>query len=213
MTTLLEHPQRFVIRDADWHTYQSLLAALGDRPIRVTYDRGVLELMSPSNVHERLKKLIDRLLQALSEELRVPIRSQGSTTFGRELLDRGLEPDECYFIENDPVVRGRDDIDLAVDPPPDLAIEIDITSSSLNRIDIYAALGVPEVWRYDGDRLVIHSLRSDGGYEIITRSRAFPQIPAAEIERQLDRRNETDELTWLNQFRARTCALIDAAGG
>lgn len=193
--------QRFFMAGTDWQTYQSVLTAFGNRQIRVTYDRGKLELMSPSDVHERFKKLIDRLLAALSEELNIPLRSQGSTTFNNESIDRGLEPDECYYIQNEHRVRGRDEIDLAVDPPPDLALEIDITSSSINRMEIYAALGVPEVWRYDGNVLQVYQLESDGGYSETDQSLAFPSIPPAEIARHLTKRNELDETSWIREFR------------
>ncbi|MCH7988587.1 MAG: Uma2 family endonuclease [Planctomycetes bacterium] len=193
--------QRFVLRDADWQTYQSMLATVGDRPIRVTYNRGSLEIMSPSGLHERLKKLLDRLLIVLSEELDIPFRSQGSTTFNKESLDRGLEPDECYYIQNESKIRGRDEVDLSVDPPPDLAVEIDITSSSIDRLEIYAALGVPEVWRYDGKVLQVYELGSDGCYIVVNHSIAFPSIPLEKITDHLNRRNETDELTWTRMFR------------
>ena len=169
--------QRFVLRDANWQTYQSMLTTAGDRPIRITYDRGSPEIMSPSVLHERLKKLLDRLLLVLSEELEIPLRSQGSATFNKESLDRGLEPDECHYIQNESKIRGRDDVDLSVDPPPDLAVEIDITSSSINRLEIYAALGVPEVWRYDGNVLQVYVLGSDGSYNAVNHSIAFPSIP------------------------------------
>lgn len=193
--------QRFLIQHADWQTYQSMLYAVGDRPIRITYDRGKLELMSPSEVHERFKKLIDRLLAVLSEELNIPLRSQGSTTFNKQTLDRGLEPDECYYIQHEPQLRGRDEIDLNVDPPPDLAVEIDITSSSLDRMQIYSALGVPEVWRWDGDRLQISRLQSDGRYVEVDHSPAFPVVTSAVVTGHLARRNEMDELAWVRQFR------------
>jgi len=186
----------------DWETYQSMREVLGERPVRITYDRGALELMSPSDVHERLKKLVDRLLVVLSEELDVPIRSQGSMTFNRQDLDRGLEPDECYYIHNEAALRGRDEIDLSVDPPPDLAIEIDVTSSSLNRLAIYAALGVPEIWRFDGTSLHVYLLQSGGLYGEATASRAFPQVPVSELAAHLARRNDMDEVSWVREFRA-----------
>jgi Uma2 family endonuclease len=175
--------------------------AIGDRPIRITYDRGDLEFMSPSDVHERLKNLLNRMLVILSEELDVPLRGQGSTTFHSQAFDRALEPDECYYIQNEIRIRGRDEIDLSIDPPPDLAIEIDVTGSSLNRMGIYAALGVPEVWRYDGKTVRIHALQPDGNYKQVPRSLAFPTIRMSEISSRLAKRNELDDLSWARDFR------------
>lgn len=193
--------QRFLMHGIDWRAYQALLTAMGDRPVRITYDRGTVELMSPSDLHERLKKLMDRILLTIAEELQLPIRSQGSMTFSNEALERGLEPDECYYIQHEAAVRGRDDIDLASDPPPDLAVEIDLSSSSLKRMDIYAALGVPEVWRFDGRSLWVYELQAGGAYRTVGRSPAFPSLPLDMVTAHLSRRNDTDETTWIRSFR------------
>jgi Uma2 family endonuclease len=142
------------------------------------------------------------MVETMTEELGIPIRSGGSTTLRNQLKDRGLEPDECYYVANERAVRGRKRIDLSVDPPPDLAIEVDISSSSLDQLAIYASLGVPEVWLYDGAVLEVHQLLSDGNYAKQTRSPAFPFLPLDEVERFLARRNETDETTWIRSFRA-----------
>ena len=128
--------------------------------IRLTYDRGLLEIMTPLDPHESYKKLLGRFVEALTEELDVEICSLGSRTCSREDLVRGLEPDQCYYIQNEQVVWDKEQIDLNQDPPPDLVIEIDITSSSINRLDLYADLGVPEVWRYDGRCLTIYRLEA-----------------------------------------------------
>jgi len=138
----------------------------------------------------------------MTEVLAIPISSAGSTTLKAEWEERGLEADESYYIANESRVRGRDEIDLRVDPPPDLAIEVDISSSSLDQLSIYADLGVPEVWLYDGSLLKVHQLQSDGKYVQQARSPAFPFLPLEEIERFLARRNDTDETTWIRSFRA-----------
>ncbi|MBI3268456.1 MAG: Uma2 family endonuclease [Planctomycetes bacterium] len=173
--------QRFLLEAADWLTYRRILEALGDRHVFVTYDRGRLELMSPSPEHETYKGLVRRLIETLALELDVDIRSGGSTTFNREDLDRGLEPDECYWIRNEPLVWDHLEVDLTRDPPPDLAIEIDVTSSSINRQALYAALGVPELWRYDGTRLSVLLLDPDGRYCPAERSASFPFLPMQEF--------------------------------
>lgn len=193
--------QRFLVRGVDWDAYLSMREAIGDGPVRMTYDRGALELMSPSDVHERFKKLVDRILLVLAEELNVPLRSQGSTTFTNPEAERGLEPDECYYIQNESLVRGRDEIDLSIDPPPDLAVEIDVTRSSLNRLDIYASIGVPEVWRYDGKSVQIYVLTPDREYREQAASLSFPAVSATDLEAHLDRRNDLDEVSWTREFR------------
>src|SRR5262249_54893083 len=145
---LSSQQQHLVLRDIDWKTYNRLLRAFAERPgIRLTYDRGTLEIMSPSHGHDTDARFLGRLVVTLTEELGLPIKGGGSTTFRRRRRRRGLEPDDCYWIANEPRVRGKRKINLRVDPPPDLCIEVDVTHSSLNRLSIYAALNVPEVWR------------------------------------------------------------------
>ncbi len=158
--------QRFVLHDIDWEGYQSLLKVLGDRPVRVTYDRGTLELMTPLPIHERYKSLFGRLIETLTEELDLDLYSFGSTTLGREVLNRGLEPDECFYISSARKIRDSKNIDLEFDPPPDLAIEIDITGNSGRRLSIYGALRIPEVWQFDGEILTVLRLQDDGSYRI-----------------------------------------------
>ncbi|HEY9740149.1 MAG TPA: Uma2 family endonuclease, partial [Coleofasciculaceae cyanobacterium] len=149
-TTLTQSPNRVLLRNISWQTYQDLLKDLEEQPgIRLSYDRGLLEIMAPSPPHENYKKVLGRFVETLTEELNIEIKSLGSLTCKREDLARGLEPDQCYYIQNEAVVRTLDEIDFNQDPPPDLVIEIDISSSSINRLSLYAALGVPEVWRYD----------------------------------------------------------------
>jgi Uma2 family endonuclease len=142
------------------------------------------------------------MIEAMTEELNIPILSAGSTTLKLQLKERGLEPDECYYLGNEAKMRGKRELDLAVDPPPDLAIEVDISSSSLDQLAIYATLGVPEVWLYDGAVLEVYQLQPDKTYAKQTHSPAFPFLPLDEIERFLARRNETDETTWIRSFRA-----------
>src|SRR5579862_4078878 len=143
-----------------WETYESLLADIGNRPIRLTYDRGNLEIMSPMYRLGITGEWIGQLVEVLAEETNQPHRSAGCTTFRREDLQRGLEPDKCFYIANQARVSGRVRIDLTLDPPPDLAVEVDETSSSLNRMAIYAALKVPEVWRWRDSKLTVYSLQA-----------------------------------------------------
>lgn len=168
--------------------------------MRLTYDRGLLEIRMPSDPHETYKKLLGRLVEALTEELNLEIRSLGSRTCDREDLAKGLEPDQCYYIQNEPAVWNKEKIDLKQDPPPDLAIEIDITSSSINRLEIYAALGVPEVWRYDGQAFRMYHLES-GEYLGCDRSLAFPLLTTSDLQRFLDLKKTTKENALIRLFR------------
>ena len=200
-TTLTQAANRFLLKNISWQTYEALLKDLeSQRGIRLTYDRGLLEIMTPLAPHERNSRLIGRLVEALTEELNIEICSLGSLTCKREDLARGLEPDECYYIQNKPVIRSLEQIDLNQYPPPDLAIEIDITSSSINRLALYASLGVPEVWRYDGSRLIIYQLEG-GEYKVCDRSSTFPLITSSEIIRFLELRKSNGETALIRLFR------------
>jgi Uma2 family endonuclease len=177
-------PPRFVLHDVSWSGYEQIGDALRDRPaLRLTYDRGSLELMTTSQRHERGKKLLGRLVETLAEECDLAVLPAGSMTFRREDLRRGLEPDESYWIAHQQEMQAREDWDPSADPPPDLVIEIEITRSALPRMGIYAALGVPEVWRYDGGRLEICLLTSDGTYRTSSTSPTFPGFLAEEVPR------------------------------
>ena len=200
--TNLEPECRVVLSGITWSTFESLLADSDNRGARFTYDQGRLEIMSPSEVHERVKRLLGRMIDQLTLELDIPIRSGGSTTLTSELKQRGLEPDECYYVAHEPAVRGRERIDLGVDPPPDLALEVDISSSSLDQLAIYSAIGVPEVWLCDGITVEVYQLQPDHTYAKRSRSPAFPFLPLDEMQRFLARRDETDETTLLRSFRA-----------
>jgi len=193
---------RVVLRNVSWATFEALLAETDRGGSRFTYDQGVLEIMSPSREHERVKTLIGRMIETMTEELGIAISSGGSTTLKSQMKEKGVEPDECYYVANEPLVRGRDDFDLTVDPPPDLALEVDITTSWLDKLSIYAALGVPEVWLCDGATLQVYHIQADGTYALQARSPAFPFLPLEQVQRFLDQRNALDETTWVRSLRA-----------
>jgi Uma2 family endonuclease len=197
--------QRLVLHDVDWRTYERLLRTFAERPaIRLTYDRGTLEIMSPLHEHESDARFLGRLVVTLTEELGLPVKAGGSTTFRRRRRRRGLEPDDSYWIASEPRVRGRRTIDLRTDPPPDLAIEADVTTSSLDRLTIYAALGVPEVWRFEGQTLTFHVLGQGGQYAEAAHSLAFPFLTPADLLTFMGLRAQaqTDENRVVQQFRA-----------
>lgn len=189
------------IDDVSWEDYENLLADLGEGyAVRIFYDQGRMEIMAPASTHEKPKSVIHRLVTALSDELDVDVESLGSTTLKKEMRARGAEPDDCFYIQNAALVIGKDDIDLNYDPPPDLVVEIDRTSSSLNRFAIYAALGVPEIWRVVGHGVEIHLLTGDR-YEQSLTSRAFRFLTAATLSEFLAQGLLEGERRVANAFR------------
>ncbi len=193
--------QSVMLQGVQWSTYQALSQDLMREPgSRLIYDQGRLEIMVPLPPHERDKSRLGRIVEIATEELETEILSLGSTTWSREDLQRGLEPNECFYIQYEPQVRGKDRIDLAQDPPPDLAIEVDNASSSLNRLAIYAALGVPEVWRFDGESLVIYCLEGDR-HESVARSRALPPLAQEDILTWMVNSYSQGETTWARAVR------------
>jgi Uma2 family endonuclease len=195
--------QHFLLYGVSWHTYTRLLRTFADRPgVRLTYDRESLEIRTLTHEHESYSYILARLVDTLTEELNVLAKAGGSTTFRRRRRKRGLEPDACWWIASAPQVRGKTVINLAKDPPPDLALEIDITHSSLDRLGIYAALGVPEVWRLEKKMLVCHLLGSDGRYTKSPTSRAFPNLVVADVGGFLALLPQMYENDIVRQFRA-----------
>lgn len=207
MSRTLSHPpvididdiQHFVMEDASWELYEKLLHDIGDRPIRVTYDHGRMEIMSPSPEHEKPKKLLGRMIEALTVELNMPVASLGNTTFRRRETAMGLEPDECYYFRNELKMRGKTRLDLKKDPPPELVVEIDITSRSVPRQPIYAAMGVPEIWRCDGRRVQCLHLK-DGAYHVNKMSIAFPFLEPALLRRFIEIAATEGETAMHRQF-------------
>ena len=200
IATLSTQKNSVILNNIRWETYQYLVQDSEEQPNkRLTYDRGILEIMTPLPEHEVYKKLIDRFVLVMVEEMNKEMRSLGSCTWSRQDLKKGLEPDECYYINHEEAVRGKLNIDLNFDPPPDLAIEIDITSSSLNRMSIYEALGVAEVWRFDGQFLSIYQL-VDGIYQMSDKSGVFPFIKGEDIMRFLQQL-EGGEMALIKAFR------------
>jgi Uma2 family endonuclease len=194
--------QRFVLHCLDWDAYRKISEALTGRHLRLTYDRGTLEFMTISPLHGKLSRLVGRLITALSEELGLPISAFGDMTCDREDLERGAEPDECFYIKHEPLMRDKDEIDFTTDPPPDLVAEIDISRSSRRRLGVYAALGIPEVWQYDGKSLEVLRRTRRGGYAVSEGSIHFPQVPVQELAGFLARRTQTDENSLVREFRA-----------
>src|SRR5207248_155869 len=161
-----------------------------------------LEIMSPLLKHEIYADLLGRFVIVLTEELGLPIQAGGATTLRRRRKRRGLEPDRSWWIAHAKDMQGRLDLDLKRDPPPDLAVEIDVTHSSLDRMSIYAKLGVPEVWRFEGGRLEVYLLAGDGHYAQSAHSPTFPSIPVAELVRFVDLGVADSDTAMSRAFRA-----------
>jgi Uma2 family endonuclease len=202
MTTTLRSPeQRVVLHHISWDIYESLLFAHRERSVpRFTYDRGELEIVSPSAEHEQLTRTVALLVNIVAEETERNVKDFGSTTFRLEDQERGFEPDACFYIENLARVRGKEEFDLRIDPPPDLAIEIDIASSSLDKFSIMAEARVPEVWRYDKNGLRILSLQQ-GRYHERESSLALPPLTAETISRLVEESRTLEPLAWTQRVR------------
>jgi Uma2 family endonuclease len=192
-TATTEIPGRVVINDVRWDTYERLLEDFEHHHIRLTYDRGKLEIMSPTKRHERFKRLMAKFVDGISRGFQMPVYSLGSATLKEVELARGIEADDWFYIQSEPLVRGKDEIDLEHDPPPDLGIEIDITSTVDDRLPVYWELGVPEIWVWRADAVRFLHRRPRGKYVEARKSKAFPFLTPAILMRFLEQRNEMDE--------------------
>lgn len=198
--------QRVILPNVSWETYERLIAEREERRApRFFYDRGVLEILSPSAEHEEIADLIASLVRDLAVLWEMDMRAVGHTTFRREGLDRGFEPDcSFYFSQNAKRVRGKADLDLnAGDPPPDLVVEVDRTSHSLDKLPIYARLGVPEVWRYvvGGQPEILAMDKTGEGYEPITESRVMAPITGDALARLVEAGRTREPAVWAREVR------------
>ena len=181
LTVINTGEERTFLRNISWQLYESLLAEIGDDgKARLSYYQGNLEFMSPLFDHEHSNRLIERLISAIAETIDLDYAPSGSMTIKRPDLAAGKEPDSCYYFANELAVRGKNKLDFTQDPPPDLAVEIDITSSSLDQLALYATLGVGEVWRYDGAELIFYQLQS-GKYLVVDLSPTFPMLSPGRV--------------------------------
>jgi Uma2 family endonuclease len=193
--------QRVLLRNIGWETYERLLEERGDSRVpRLAYDRGALEIMSPSSERERVAYFVALLVAVLAEETRVNAYGVGSTTYRRGDIGRGFEPDASFYIENEERIHGKPRIDLYEDPLPDLVIEVDITSPSLDKFPIYARLGVREVWRYDGTRATVFLLE-EGEYTEAGESTALPPLTSDVLTRFILESASLGSTDWLRRVR------------
>ncbi len=202
MTTIrIPKKQRFVMDGESWSDYTHWLKLFDERRhVRITYDRGILEVVTLTHEHERGAHILALLISLWAAERNIAVRGGGSTTFRRRDLERGLEPDKCFWIANQASVQGLTRIDLRRDPPPDLVIEIDVTHSSVPRMPIYAALRVPEVWRLQGEVLSFNVLQPDASYVPVPVSEALPPLIPADLTRYLALSSQLDNTAVIRQF-------------
>ena len=206
MKTLTKSPAEnyLILHPISWQTFRRICEELSQNPSkRLAYNQGYLQIMSPLMEHENNNWFISRLVFIMAEEWDLNIKSVGSLTLKRDDIQKGIEPDACFYLKNEPEVRNKLSIDLNQgDKPPDLAIEIDITSGSLDKFPIYAGLAVPEIWRYDGNNLRFYGLNQEtNGYEEITESLAFPLLDITLIPSWLEQRFIIGETATLKQVR------------
>ncbi|MGI0485886.1 Uma2 family endonuclease [Pantanalinema rosaneae CENA516] len=193
--------QRVLLRDVSWEEFEAILQELGNhRTNRVAYCDGLLEIMSPLPEHEYFKETIGDAVKDMAETLDLDYESYGSTTWRRQAKQAGLEPDNCFYFQNEAKVRGKLQFDLDQDPPPDLALEIDVTSQSIDRFPIYARLGVPEIWCYDTGRLKIYHLQN-GQYIEVQQSAIFPQLDVGALPQLIEAKRSVGRLALRRSIR------------
>ncbi len=190
-----------ILTDVSWEEYEQLLANLGNSyGVRISYDQGRLEIMSPSLDHEMYKELILGLARIVAEESGLTLESRGSTTFKHEQFAGGAEPDTCFYVQNAGRIIGRNRIDLKTDPPPDIVVEIDVAHQSTSKFPFYASLGVPELWRYDERHAQIYHLMEQR-YVEMPASRAFPILTGEVLSRFLEQSKAEGQSKTLRVFR------------
>ena len=189
-----------------WNEYEELLSKLGDRAgLRVSYDEGRLQIMSPTPEHEEYKESILRLAQVLADEMNIVLETRGSATYRRRRKAKGVEPDTSFYVQHAAQMIGKRQIDLEVDLPPDVVVEIDLSSESSSKFSIYAALGVPEIWLYDGQQAHMYQL-TEGSYQETPHSLAFPVLTAAALMNFLAQSKVAGQSGALAAFRAQLSA-------
>lgn len=191
MVATLQRADRVVLSNISWEQFENLLDTLGEqRAAHIAYDNGLLEIMTPLPEHEHFKEVLGDAVKDIADELDLDYESYGSTTWRQRAKMAGVEPDNCFYFQNETVVRGRLNLDLSQgDPPPDLALEIDLTSKSLDRFPIYARLKIPEIWCYNQGELSIYHLQGDA-YVPGDTSLALPDLPIKELPQIIETHRE-----------------------
>lgn len=198
-----ETEQRIRLHDVGGETYRNLPADLADQPSpRLTFLDGTLEIMRPSRKHEKLARFLCAIIQEYARDNRIELDDGGVTTLEREDAARGAEPDGSFYVKNEPAIRGKDSIDLAVDPPPDLIVEVDITSGSLDKFSIYRQFGIPEIWHYSDDAGFSIRHFEKTGYVVHLTSLSFPRVTTENVRAAIREFQINGRSAGLDLFRA-----------
>ncbi|NJM58831.1 MAG: Uma2 family endonuclease [Synechococcales cyanobacterium RU_4_20] len=207
---IVQPGHRVQFQDVTWTEFEAILTELGDhRPSRLAYAQNILEIRMPLPKPEKAKVILDDIVKILLAELNLDHESFGSSTFKRADMAVGIEPDDCFYIQNAAQMIGKDRVNLAIDPPPDLAIEVDVTSKT--GLAAYQALGVPELWRFEDGQLRISVLQA-GTYQDRPRSTHFPQFDLIQLaEETLARSQTTGQSQALRVFRSTLRGLLGLA--
>ncbi|MEB3217438.1 MAG: Uma2 family endonuclease [Nostocales cyanobacterium 94392] len=193
---------RTLLENISWQTFKAMLTDMGSsRNTRLAYENGTLEIMAPDMPHENSNRVIEGFVIALCEEIGEEYKRSGSLTLTRDDLERGGEPDSSYYIQNEYRVRNKEKIDLSIDPPPDLVLEVEYSKPKVDKFKIYAAIGVPEFWRFNGSVLRIYVL-NDGQYLEVKQSPTFGTVPVKEIPRFIQETRINGEMATTRAFRA-----------
>lgn len=203
MSTLMkeESETRIVLENVNWEIFVALADERRGSVPRLSYNEGVLEMMSPKRKHENISCLLGRMIEAYSEIRGIEILSVASVTVKRSDLKKAYEADESYYVTNIDKVLAKEELDFEVDPPPDLVIEVKLTSSTIDKLELFAAMQVREVWRHDGTSVQFYRL-SNGRYDCIAESTELPGLSSDLINRYLDQRLQAGETTWILAFRS-----------
>lgn len=201
VTTATLAETRTVLENISWQTFKAMLAEMSNqRSIRLAYDNGILEIISPLMPHENSNRVIEGFIVALCEEFGLEFKRAGSLTLTRDDLERGGEPDSSYYIQNESLVRDKENIDLATDPPPDLVLEVEYSRPKVDKLKLYAAIGIPEFWKYNGAVLGVYVL-SGGQYSEVKLSPTFTPVPVTEIPRFIQDSRKNGEMSTTRAFR------------
>ncbi|MDJ0615422.1 MAG: Uma2 family endonuclease [Calothrix sp. MO_192.B10] len=192
---------RTLLQNISWQTFKTMLAEMGDeRNSRIAYDNGIVEIITPLMPHENSNRLIEAFVGVLCEELGLEVKSTGSLTLTRDDLEKGGEPDSSYYIQNESIVRDKENIDLETDPPPDLMLEVEYSRPKVDKLSIYAAMGIPEFWRYNGTVLRVYAL-SAGQYIEVETSPTFPVVLVKQIPLFILQAKQDGQISTIRAFR------------
>ncbi|WP_427161829.1 Uma2 family endonuclease [Aliinostoc sp. HNIBRCY26] len=202
MTTASPAQTRTLLKNISWQTFKAMLTDMGnERNSRLAYDNGIVEIITPLMSHENSNRLIEGLILVLCEEFNLEVKTTGSLTLIRDDLEKGAEPDSSYYIQNEFLVREKENIDLNQDPPPDLVLEVDYSKPKIDKLSLYAAMGIPEFWRYNGTKLRIYLLTGNQ-YTEVEQSPTFAPVMVRDIPRFLQESQKIGQLAAKKAFRA-----------